>query len=462
MAEINLEKITAYLKSNLSKDRFAHSASVAKNAKKIAEIVGGANLKKAYLAGLVHDCAREMGDEKLVDFCKEHRIKIDHFTQKAPYLLHAAVGAKMAKKQFKITDNEILQAIEKHCVPKPYMDLLDKIIYLADAEKQWTEVVKLLTVKRESLDQALFYAYDEHIKYFIGNKQRIHPDLIRSRNKILENFAKKVLILGSKGMLGQALTQEFQDYQLIAWDKKDLDITDRKKLQDKISQLQPDIVINAAADTDVEKAESNQEQILKINGKAVGNLAQIAKKINAILIHYSTDYVFDGKNRKGYKETAQPNPINVYGKSKFLSEALLRSNCDRYYLIRSSWMFGKGGINFVDKILRKAANNAKLDVVNDQWGKPTYTRDLAAATKQILEQERPFGIYHLTNEGKINWYQFSRKILAIAKSKTKVSPVSSQNYPTQAKRPMYSALLNTKLPKLRHWEEALEEYLGKF
>lgn len=459
MDKIDLKKIADYLKKNLSAERFSHSIFAAKTAKKIAKIIGGVNPEKAYLAGLVHDCTRGIGDDKLISLSKEYRIKIDHFTQKAPYLLHAAAGAKIAKKQFKITDNEILQAIEKHCVPKPYMNLLDKIIYLADAEKQWTEISKILMSEKKSPDQALLYAYDEHIKYFVQHGEKIHPDLIRSRNKLLENFAKKILILGSNGMLGKSLSEEFKDCQLTAWDKKDLDITDRKKLQEKILLLRPDIIINAAADTDVEKAEESQEKALRINGKAVGNLAQSAKKINAILVHYSTDYVFDGKSRKGYKETAQPNPINVYGKSKFLGEALLRRNCDRYYLIRSSWMFGKGGINFVDKILQKAANNAKLDVVNDQWGKPTYACDLARATKQILEQERPFGIYHLTNEGKTNWYQFGRKILAIAKSKAKVSPVSSQNYPTQAKRPMYSALLNTKLPKLRHWEEAVKEYL---
>ncbi|MDP2918339.1 MAG: bis(5'-nucleosyl)-tetraphosphatase (symmetrical) YqeK, partial [bacterium] len=121
MDKIDLKKITEYLRGNLSKDRFSHSMSVAETAKKIAKIIGGVNPEKAYLAGLVHDCSREMGDEKLVNFSKEHRIKIDHFTQKAPYLLHAAVGAKMAKKKFKITDNAILQAVEKHCVPKPYM-----------------------------------------------------------------------------------------------------------------------------------------------------------------------------------------------------------------------------------------------------------------------------------------------------------------------------------------------------
>lgn len=459
MDKLDLKKITEYLRKNLSKDRFLHSISVAKTAKKITEIIGGLDPDKAYLTGLVHDCAREIGDEKLINFSKEHRIKVDHFTQKAPYLLHAAVGAKIAKKQFKIADNEILRAIEKHCVPKPHMDLLDKIIYLADAEKEWAENNKILTVEHKSLDQALLYTYDAHIQYFIDHGHRIHPDLIRSRNKMLENFSKKILILGSNGMLGKALAQEFKDCQLTAWDKKDLDITDRKKLQEKIFSLQPDIIINAAADTNVEKAEENQEKILRVNGKAVGNLAQIAKKINAIFIHYSTDYVFDGKSRKGYRETAQPNPINVYGKSKFLGEALLRSNCDKYYLIRSSWMFGPGGVNFVDKILQKARINAKLDVVNDQWGKPTFAPDLAKATKQILEQERPFGIYHLTNEGKTNWYQFSRQILALSKSKARVNPVSSQNYPSPVKRPIHSALLNTKLPKLRHWEEALGEYL---
>lgn len=461
----DLKKITAYLKKSLSEDRFFHSLAVAKTAEKIAKIIGGVNPAKAYFTGLIHDMARDLPEETWILLAKKYRIKIDIFTRKHILLLHAAVGAKLAQQEFNVRDRAILQAIERHCVPKINMDILDKIIYLADVtapalKEEEVELKEVLSLARKSLDRALLYAYNEDIKNFVRKGIKIHPDLIRGRNKLLENFGKKILILGSKGMLGRALVQEFQDCNLTSWDKNNVDITKRKVLQNKISRLKPDIIINAAAYTNVEEAEGNQEQTLKVNGKAVGYLAQIAKKLNAILVHYSTDYVFEGKNRKGYKENIQPNPINVYGKSKFLGEALLRRHCEQYYLIRSSWLFGKEGINFIDKILQKAQSNATLTVVNDQWGKPTYTRDLARATRQILEQERPFGVYHITNEGKTNWYQFARKILLLKGIKTKMKPISSQEYRSRAKRPMYSILLNTKLPRLRHWEEALEEYLS--
>lgn len=464
MENIDFQKIITYLRKNLSRDRFFHSLKVAQTAKKLAQIHKGVDPNKAYLAGLVHDFAREMKDEDLISFAREHRIKIDSFSKGAPFLLHAQVAAKKAKKEFNIYDREILQAIEKHCVPKPYMDLLDKIIYLSDiitpTPKTWAGLLKGFEMARDSLDKALLYAYNENIKHFIREGRKIHPDLLRARNKLIENLRRKILILGYQGMLGSELNREFKDWQVTGWDKKELDITNKKKLERKITKLNPEIIINAAAYTNVEEAETNQRLALKVNGKAVGYLAQIAKRLGAILIHYSTDYVFDGKNRKGYKETAQPNPINVYGKSKFLGEALLHRHSDKYYLIRSSWMFGKGGNDFVKKMLQLGKENAKLKVVNDQHGKPTYASDLAYGTKRLLEQAKPFGIYHLTNEGKTTWYQFARKIFALKKIKVEITPITSQEYKSQAKRPLYSVLINTKLSKLRHWEEALEEYLN--
>lgn len=464
--EAKLEIIIPYLKKNLSREKLSHSLAVAKVAQKIARITLGINPEKAYLAGIIHDLAREIPEAKLIELAKNHRLKIDSFTQKKPILLHAPIGAKLAHKLFNINDSEILQAVEKHCIPKVNMEHLDKIIYLADTVAEITNpkdnlyLKKILSIiKKESIDKALFYIYNEGIKHFIQTGARIHPDLIKARNKFLENWQKKVLILGSKGMLGFQLMRAFKDYKLTGLDKSEIDITNKKYLEQKILNLKPDIIINAAAYTNVEEAESRQEFTIKTNGKAVGYLAQIAKKINAVLIHYSTDYVFDGKNRKGYRESAQPNPINVYGKSKFLGEALLRRAHNRYYLIRSSWMFGQNGQNFVDKILQIASANAKITVVNDQWGKPTFTQDLAYRTKQLVEQEKPFGIYHITNEGKTNWHQLARRAIELKGLKVKITPIESSQYKTSAKRPICSVLVNTKLPKLRHWEEALQEYL---
>lgn len=464
MEQYNFAQIRKYLKKNLSGDRFFHSKEVAKIAQKITEKQKGLNPQKAYLAGLVHDCARDLPQNTLLELAKKYRIKIDAFTKTFPILLHAQVGARLAYQNLNIHDKEILQAMSKHCVPKIYMDHLDKIIYLADViaptPKVWAGLKVTFPIALKSLDLALLSAYNENIKHFVKTGKAIHPDLIKARNRLLENFQKKILILGAKGMLGSALCLAFKDYAITCWDQADVDITDRKKLQEKIIRLKPQIIINAAAFTQVDAAESQQQNVLKVNGKAVGNLAVIAKKIGAILVHFSTDYVFDGKKRKGYKESDQPNPINVYGKSKFLGEALLRRNTDRYYLIRSSWLFGQNGINFVQKMLQLARNNVKLKIVNDQWGKPTYTQDLAERTKQLLEHDKPFGIYHITNEGKTTWYQFAKKIFELKKDRQKIQPVSSQEYKAKAPRPLHSALLNTKLPKLRRWEEALDEYLN--
>ena len=461
--EFDILKIESYLQRNLSRDRFFHSTEVAKIAKKLAQIHKGINPEKAYLTGLIHDVARNFSEKKLIRLAKKYRIKVDSFAKKNPLLLHSQIGAIIAKKQFNIRDKKILQAIEKHAVPKPCMHILDKIIYLSDIiphAKGWPGSKLTLKLAQDSLDRALLNAYNENIKHFVDKGVKIHPDLIRSRNKFLENLQKRVLLLGCRGMLGSELAKEFKEYDLSCFDRKEADITNKKKLQRKITELQPNIIINAAAYTDTEQAESNQDKALRVNGKAVGHLASIANKIDAVLVHYSTDYVFDGKNRKGYKETAQPNPINVYGKSKFLGEALLRRNTDKYYLIRSSWMFGGEGKNFVKKILQLSKSNARLKVVNDQWGKPTLAHDLAQETKKIIEQEKPFGIYHITNEGKTNWYQFARRILAFKNITVKIKPVGSSEYQMKAKRPLSSVLINTKLPKLRKWEEALEEYLN--
>lgn len=464
MNKLNIDKIKSYLQRNLSRDRFFHSIKVAEIALKLAQIHKGINSEKAYLAGLVHDIARDLTFERLSSYVRSSRIKVDSFTRRHPFLLHAPVGAKIVKKELNIKDKEILQAIEKHCVPKTFMDLLDKIIYLADiiapTPKIWPGSKIIFNLAKNSLEKALLYAYNENIHHFIKEGRKIHPGLIRARNKLIENLRKKILILGSRGMLGSALLEEFKDWEVMGWDQEEIDITERKQLEKKIRGIEPEIIINAAAYTDVEGAESNQKNALKVNGQAVGYLAQIAKKIKAALVHYSTDYVFDGKNRKGYKETAQPNPINVYGKSKFLGEALLRRYSDKYYLIRSSWMFGKRGNHFVKKMLQLGKENAKLKIVNDQYGKPTYASDLAYGTKRLLEQAKPFGIYHLTNEGKTTWYQFARKIFGLKMIKAEITPITSQEYKSQAKRPLCSVLINTKLSKLRHWEEALAEYLS--
>ena len=274
---------------------------------------------------------------------------------------------------------------------------------------------------------------------------------------------QKILILGAKGMLGTDLAKVLAGFDLVLWDKAEIDITDHNQMENKITQLKPQIIINCAAYTAVDDCEINKDTALKVNNQAVGYLALVAKKIGAILVHISTDYVFSGLNKNGHAEDSQEfGPLNFYGESKLLGEKTLKNLTDKYYLIRTSWLYGKNGKNFVATMLKLGAEQKEIKVVNDQFGKPTYTVDLARQILYILNNNLAFGIYHVTNEtkaGGISWYDFSQKIFELAKMDAKVIPCTSQEYIRPAKRPAYSILINIKLPKLRNWDEALKEYL---
>ncbi|MEA1937315.1 MAG: dTDP-4-dehydrorhamnose reductase [Patescibacteria group bacterium] len=270
----------------------------------------------------------------------------------------------------------------------------------------------------------------------------------------------KILILGYKGMLGHELVYVFQKgNELVLWDRDQIDISKKEEVMEKVGELKPDIVINAAAYTAVDDAESNRDLAYEVNGYAVGFLAMVCKEINALFIHFSTDYVFNGENRLGYKEDCSYQPLNMYGKSKALGEKLILDIEPRYYLIRTSWLFGKHGKNFVETMLRLAREGKDLKIVNDQFGSPTYAKDLAEKIKELIELHKPSGIYHLTNSGACNWYDFALKIFELADLKPRVEPVKSEEFPTPAKRPTYSMLINTKLSPMRKWEEALKDYL---
>lgn len=277
--------------------------------------------------------------------------------------------------------------------------------------------------------------------------------------------AKKILIIGAKGMLGQDLVKVFsadKNYDVISWDLENLDITNKNNVFEKIGKLKPEIIINAAAFTDVDgcEDEAKKDLCMKVNGEAVGYLASCASQINAILVHYSTDYVFNGKKSEGYKENEKEiDPVNSYGESKALGEKKLQENTKRFYLIRTSWLYGKGGKNFVDTMLKLSETKKELKVVDDQHGKPTHTVDLAKRTKELIDKNLPYGIYHITNEGETTWFEFAKKIFEFAKVNVKVNPCTSDEFPRPARRPTYSSLINTKLPASRRWEEALAEYL---
>jgi dTDP-4-dehydrorhamnose reductase len=257
----------------------------------------------------------------------------------------------------------------------------------------------------------------------------------------------KVLILGAYGMLGSDLQRVFTNSELRG---HDLDITDGGKVAALIKELNPGLVINAAAYTDVDGCEENRDYALAVNGESLAPLAQACENTGACLIHFSTDYVFEG-TKKAYDENEKPHPINVYGESKLLGEVNIRENMTNYRIIRTSWLFGRNGKNFVDTMIRLSAEMTQVRVVNDQFGKPTYTVDLAKKTQEIAGLDP--GIFHITNEGICSWFEFARAIIP------NVIPCSSSEYSRKAKRPAYSVLSNTKTNPMRHWKDALYDYL---
>lgn len=268
-------------------------------------------------------------------------------------------------------------------------------------------------------------------------------------------------------MLGRDISLALSNHNLILTDKEELDITNSEELNKKITELHPDIIINCAAFIDVEKAEDQEKIVNKINTEAVLNLAKICKNNSCTLAHISTEYVFDGENESGYNEDSLTNPINIYGKSKADGEKLLQKNLDNFYIIRSSWLYGKNpqrgkerGMNFVETMLKLATEKDELNLITDQISKPTYTKDLSLAIKKLIEENYPFGIYHLTNEDAVTPYKFAQEILKIKNiSNIKLNQISSSEFHTKAKRPKSAILNNTKFPKLRSFREALKDYL---
>jgi len=270
----------------------------------------------------------------------------------------------------------------------------------------------------------------------------------------------KIVVLGAKGMLGHDLVNTFKNDELYPFDVEEIDITDKNIVNKRIKSINPQFVVNAAAYTDVDGCESNLDLAYSVNADGVRNIAESCKKNNCILVHISTDYVFDG-NKNGYREDDNPNPINSYGKSKYLGEKYLQQTTKRYYLIRTSWLYGKNGKNFVNTILNLAKNKKEIEVVNDQKGNPTYSKDLSESIKNIINKKPALGIYHVTNSGVCTWFDFAKKIVEIKDLKVDIMPISSDKLKRDAKRPNFSVLINTKLPNSRSWELALKDFLNE-
>jgi dTDP-4-dehydrorhamnose reductase len=256
-----------------------------------------------------------------------------------------------------------------------------------------------------------------------------------------------VLILGAFGMLGHALQAVFPGAILKG---RDLDITDQALVSSFIRDQTPKIVINSAGYTNVDGCEDEPEHAFAVNGMALAHIATACQQTRATLVHYSTDYIFDGSKQE-YIESDAPNPISLYGQSKLLGEEMIREHMDDYRIIRTSWLFGRHGKNFVDTILQLSGQMETVKVVTNQVGRPTYAVDLAEKTPDIIGREP--GIYHVTNDGTCSWFEFARAFIPNA------VPCTTEEFPRRAKRPRYSVLTSTKMPPMRHWREALAAYL---
>lgn len=274
----------------------------------------------------------------------------------------------------------------------------------------------------------------------------------------------KVLITGSNGMLGHDLIDVLDGkHELIKTTSKSLDITDEDKVKDYIVNENPDIVINSAAYTDVDGCETNEEIAYKVNGEGVKNLALACKVIDCPLLHISTDYVFNGENNKPWMEDDEVGPISIYGKSKLQGEEAIESILDKFFIIRTSWLYGINGGNFPKTMLELAKTHDTLTVVTDEIGTPTYTLDLAQAIAELIETEY-YGIYHITNSDYCSWFDFAKYIFEVKNINVNVVPVTAEEFARPASRPHYSVLnnsnwVNNGFKPLRSYKEAIKDYL---
>ncbi|HOT75820.1 MAG TPA: dTDP-4-dehydrorhamnose reductase [Candidatus Wallbacteria bacterium] len=279
----------------------------------------------------------------------------------------------------------------------------------------------------------------------------------------------KILVTGSRGMLGADVLKSAggrAGIEMRGVDLAEFDLLDAKAAAAYIRSYGPDAIIHCAAFTNVDAAETRQEEAFKINAMAVRDLAVICAEGSIKLALISTDYVFDGEKRSPYAEYDQPSPINIYGMSKYYAERYVAQVCPRGFIVRTSWLFGANGNNFVKAILKKARSEGELFVVDDQFGSPTYTGDLAKFLIELVQTDK-YGIYHATNEGYCSWNEFARVILKLsAMEGVKVNAVSSEAFKRPAVRPKNSRLLKTALhysgfKGLRPWQEALADYLAE-
>ncbi len=283
----------------------------------------------------------------------------------------------------------------------------------------------------------------------------------------------KILLTGGNGQVGWELRRTLACLgEVVAVDSKEMDLADAEAIRRVVREVNPRIIVNPAAHTAVDKAESERDLAYAINATAPGILAEEAEKLGALLVHYSTDYVFDGSGNTPWREDDATGPLNVYGASKLAGEQAIQAACRRHLIFRTSWVYGARGANFLLTMRRLMRERPELKIVADQIGAPTWSRMLAEATALILAQHispargadrpEPWGVYHMTNAGETSWHGFAEAIQALdgAESKAGLLPIPSGDYPTPAKRPLNSRLNNDKLERvfgvrLPEWRQAL-------
>ena len=284
---------------------------------------------------------------------------------------------------------------------------------------------------------------------------------------------RRILVIGAKGMLGRDLvkilhstfdTHQDSNREILEWDIDEIDIREEKKTVNQIESFRPEIVINVAAYTDVDGCESNEEKAFAVNAEGMKHVALGALRCRAKVVYLSTDYIFDGKKREPYLEDDAPNPLNVYGRSKWKGEQYVRELVKDVLIVRTQWLYGRYGNNFVTSILRQAREEKVLSIVNDQIGSPTYTVDLSEAISVLLQYDAR-GVFHIANSDLCTWYTFGQAILKLSgMERVKVIPISSKELGRPAIRPAYSVLHCQKLKQvtgmtLRPWSGALRDFL---
>lgn len=269
----------------------------------------------------------------------------------------------------------------------------------------------------------------------------------------------KILVTGATGTLGQELCPLLEREGWLFWatNSRIFDITNTKMVDEIINKVSLDFIIHLAAYTNIDMAETHKEEAFEVNHKGTKNLAKIAKKLDVPILYVSTTDIFDGKKETPYSTTDKANPLNVYGLSKLKGEEEILKNCKKYYIIRTGWLYGKGSKNYVDTMLTFSMLRKEISVVNDQIGCPTWTKDLAEGIIQIMKENKPYGIYNMSNSGSASWADFTKKIFEIKKRNINVNAIDKSDFPRPACRPKNCTLESTS--QMPSWDESLEKYL---